>query len=218
MIHPPSAIALDWFARSAVEVAPDLLGCVLVRRLPSGDLLRGKIVETEAYTANDPACHAHRGRTRRNAVMFGPAGHAYVYFIYGRYHCLNVVTDGVDVPGAVLIRALQLETLPPGLRDRDLKKPAKAAAGPGKLCQALNIDRTFDGCPLTPEYDLWIEPRSAGLEAQTGDLSQNSSRSASQPTAFDPPAITQTTRIGISQAVDYPWRWYITHCPAISKP
>ena len=102
----------NWLERPATEVAPDLVGCMLVRQMADGEVLRGMIVETEAYCPGDPACHAYRRRTTRNGVMFEAAGVSYVYLIYGRYHCLNVVTDQVGVASAVLIRALQLESLP----------------------------------------------------------------------------------------------------------
>ena len=86
-------LAQRWFERSALEVAPDLIGCTLVRRFADGRMLRGMIVETEAYQEGDPACHAYRKKTKRNWIMFGPAGYVYVYLIYGMYYCLNFITD-----------------------------------------------------------------------------------------------------------------------------
>jgi DNA-3-methyladenine glycosylase len=105
----------EWLSRSATLVAPDLLGCTLVRQTDNGIVLRGMIVETEAYEPDDPAMHAYRRRTTRNEVMFGAAGRAYVYQIYGNYHCLNIVTDQEETASAVLIRALHLEMLHFGL-------------------------------------------------------------------------------------------------------
>ena len=99
----------SWLDRSALQVAPDLVGCTMVRKLPDGQLLRGIIVETEAYEEGDPACHAYRKKTDRNWIMFGPAGYTYVYLIYGMYHCVNVVTDRDEFASAVLIRALDME-------------------------------------------------------------------------------------------------------------
>lgn len=122
----------DFFARPTLEVAPDLLGMTFVRTLPSGEILRAPIVEVEAYTQDDPACHAFRGITERCRVMFGPAGFAYVYFIYGMYFCLNVVTEADGVPGAVLIRALG----------------SPGCEGPGKLCREWGIDRSHNGVDL----------------------------------------------------------------------
>ncbi len=205
-LHPIPWIPPDWFARSALAVAPDLLGCSLVRRLPDGQLLRGTIVETEAYTPNDPACHAYRRRTARNAVMFGPAGMAYVYLIYGMYHCLNVVTDADGQPSAVLLRALHLQHVP-----ANLTTPAKAAgkvsldrlaAGPGKLCRALHIDRQFTEQPFHPDSNLWFEHRPHPFQQQV-------TRGQIQ--------FVQTTRIGITVGAELPWRWYVANSPAVSK-
>jgi DNA-3-methyladenine glycosylase len=159
-------IAPDWLSRPAVEVAPDLLGCRLVRQWPDGRYLEAVIVETEAYTEGDPACHAYRRETPRNRVMFGPAGHSYVYLIYGIYHCVNVVTDQDRVPSAVLIRAVELETIPPWLPPaRQAQRPGKRleqsprwGAGPGKTCQLLDIDRRLTEQPLIPDSGLWLAP------------------------------------------------------------
>lgn len=200
-LHQP-VIEPAWLGRSALAVAPDLLGCVLVRRWPDGRLLRGLIVETEAYTPGDPACHAYRNRTARNQVMFGPAGFSYVYLIYGMYHCLNVVTDADGAPSAVLIRALALETVPPWLGGSPAQKPARWAAGPGKLCRLFEIDRSLTALPLSPDGPLWLEPRSDRW----------------QQALSDPAAIVQTTRIGLSEGVDLPWRWYVADSAAVSKP
>ncbi len=186
----------DALARPSVEVAPMLLGCVLVRQLPSGQIIRGAIVETEAYAVRDPAFHAYKSRTSRNSVVFGAPGRSYVYLIYGIYHCFNVVTDLDGIPSAVLIRALQLETVPEG------ENLQKFAAGPGKLCRAMQIDRTFNDISLQPKEGLWLEHRGKEFtnKVATGEI-----------------GFVQTTRIGISKGVELPWRWYIKNCPAVSK-
>lgn len=186
----------NWLARPATIVAPLLLGCVLVRQFPDGQIIRGLIVETEAYAVGDPAFHAYKKRTDRNSVLFGPAGRSYVYLIYGIYHCFNVVTDVDGVPSAVLIRALQLESVPNG------ENLHRFAAGPGKLCLALQIDRSLNGSVLQPGSALWLEHRSGEFQQQL----------ANSEIAF-----VQTTRIGISKGVDLPWRWYIKNCPAVSR-
>ncbi len=201
-----TVISPDWLSRSALAVAPDLIGCTLVRQFPNGPQLRGTIVETEAYEAGDPACHAYQKRTDRNAVMFGPAGYVYVYLIYGMYHCVNIVTDRDNFASAVLIRALQMEAIPPDLPPEVIINPKdkshRIAAGPGKLCRIMAIDRTLTQTKLDPTQALWLEHRTPNWQQQL------ETRSLS---------LGQTTRIGLSQGVDLPWRWYLKNCPAISK-
>ena len=139
-----------FYARPTLEVAPDLLGLWLVHDRPDGRL-SGRIVEVEAYVGQeDLAAHSSRGRTARTSVMFGPAGHAYVYFIYGMHFCFNVVTDLEGVGAAVLVRALEPDAAVEARTD-----------GPGRLCRTLGIDRTQNGLDLTDAGDdeLWIERR-----------------------------------------------------------
>ena len=190
-------IAPEWCDRPSVEVAPDLVGCLLYRQLPSGPIICSTIIETEAYAPDDPACHAFRGPTKRNASMFGPPGDIYVYLIYGVYFCLNVVTEPKGTGSAVLIRALDLHELPPGLDPKQAKKPHRVAAGPGKLCRALDIDRDLDGQRYHPERGLWLAHRPEPVASED---------------------LVQTTRIGITKAADRPWRWYLRDHPAVSKP
>lgn len=185
----------NWLARPSTQVAPDLVGCILVRQFSDGTILRGMIVETEAYGLDDPACHAYRRRTQRNWVMFGPAGCTYVYLIYGVYYCLNIVTDQEDVPSAVLIRALHLESIPSWINQKNPSKIHRIAAGPGKLCNVLQIDLTLNAQVLKPDKPLYIEHR---------------------PPQFQPDLI-QTTRIGLSRGTELPWRWYLNNCPSVSK-
>lgn len=186
----------SWCDRPSTQLAPDLIGCVLARQLPNGPLIRGTIVETEAYAPADPACHAYRGLSKRNAAMFGPPGHSYVYLIYGMYHCLNVVSESAGIGSAVLIRAIALDTIPPQLAAKYVQKRDRIAAGPGKLCRALDIDRTLDGVPFVPSSGLWLEHRICPIAAKD---------------------IVQTTRIGITQAAEKPWRWYLKDSLAVSK-
>ncbi len=147
----------EFFARDAVTLARDMLGKKLLRR-HQGQVLGGIIVETEAYLGeDDTACHASRGCTPRTQVMYGSAGHYYVYLIYGMYHMLNIVTGEEGHPQAVLVRALrpvlgveQMVALRGGVAEKQL------CNGPGKLCQALAIDRSFNGLPVDGA-DLWLE-------------------------------------------------------------
>ncbi|MEM9154971.1 MAG: DNA-3-methyladenine glycosylase [Cyanobacteria bacterium P01_F01_bin.33] len=189
----------EWLARPSPEVAPDLLGCALIRQFADGTRYHCKITEVEAYAPGDPACHAYKRQTDRNRVMFGPAGHIYVYLIYGMYHCLNVVTDAEGVGSAVLIRALTLDVLPPWIPDKKRRQPNRVAAGPGLLCKALQIDRAHNGMALVPQTGeaMWLETRDRAISDTD---------------------IVQTTRIGITQGADIPWRWYLRHSDSVSKP
>ncbi|MBY0357104.1 MAG: DNA-3-methyladenine glycosylase [Candidatus Obscuribacterales bacterium] len=143
----------NFFSRPTLAVAPELLGTILCRKLPDGTILHAPIVEVEAYTQDDPACHAAKGLTKRCEVMFGPAGYAYVYFIYGMYHCLNVVTEANGVAGAVLIRAIG----------------TKGGEGPGKLCRHWQISSIHNGTNLmATESDLWIAKGHKLLASEIG--------------------------------------------------
>lgn len=180
--------------RPAYEAAPLLLGCILEREI-NGQILRARIVETEAYDQTDAASHSYKGRTPRTDIMFGPAGHLYVYFTYGMHYCCNVVTGAKGDGAAVLIRAVEPLEGAELMEDIRQRKGVEVSNGPAKLCQALQIDRQLNGHNLaTKPLTLQIEPP---LHASD---------------------ITQTTRIGISKAVDKPWRFYITNNQSVSKP
>lgn len=175
----PRPLGRAFFDRPALRLAPALLGTWLCRR-QDGEVLRGRIVEVEAYT-DDLASHARaRRRTARNAPMFGPAGHAYVYFTYGMHHCMNVVAGPDGQPGAVLIRGL--EALP-------------GAAGPGRLCRVLGIDRTLDAVDLTTGDALWVE---AGRR-RAGER------------------VIRCARVGIREAAELPWRFYLAGSAGVSR-
>lgn len=152
----------DQYAIPAAALAPRLLGCTLVRILPGGERLAGVIVETEAYVGvRDRASHAFGGRrTPRNESMYGEPGTSYVYFTYGMHHCVNVVCSRRDDPQAVLVRALEpVEGVDLIRRRRGGKGPQACCNGPGKLCEALAIDRSLDGLDLVAGECLWIEDR-----------------------------------------------------------
>lgn len=161
-----------FYSRNTLKVAQDLLGCFLIREY-RGKIIRAMITEIEAYRGEDDlACHASKGRTPRTEVMYGQPGHAYVYMIYGMYHCLNVVTERVDFPAAVLIRGLaNAEQMKANRseyfrgrsallvgRQSDLSK--NKLNGPGKICKFLKIDRKLNKWDLTKGEKLWLEPRS----------------------------------------------------------
>lgn len=138
-------IKREFYLQDTLKVAKSLLGCNLCRRI-GNNVLRGKIVETEAYKQNDPACHAYRGITKRCATLYKDAGIAYVYFIYGMYHCFNVVTESEGRGCAVLIRALE----PYGSLNN--------TNGPSKLCRAMNITRELNEINLTDvDSEIWLE-------------------------------------------------------------
>ncbi len=151
-------LSRSFYARAAHEVAPDLLGQVLVRVFPDGSRASVRIVEVEAYGPDDPASHAFRGETPRNAVMFGPPGHLYVYFTYGMHHCMNVVTGGTAEGSAVLLRAAEpLEGEEEMVLRRGREVPLDLCSGPGRLAQALAVDRRDDGIDLVAGDGLWLE-------------------------------------------------------------
>jgi len=145
----PRVLSSAYFNRSTVHVARSLLGKYLVRSI-DGRELAGKIIEVEAYVGpQDKACHASKGRTARTDVLFGPPGISYVYLIYGMYHCLNVVTEQVEFPAAVLIRAIEIE--------------GELIDGPGRLCRAMQIDRSLNRWNMTDGKQLWFEDRSIAV-------------------------------------------------------
>jgi len=139
----------QFYEQPTIEVARQLLGKYLVRKHREGTTV-GRIVETEAYVGpQDLACHASKGWTRRTEVMFGPPGHAYVYLIYGFYNMLNFVTEPVDHPAAVLVRAVEpVQGIELMRRRRNSQSLKSLASGPGKLCQAFAIDRSLNGTDL----------------------------------------------------------------------
>ena len=139
-------ICKDFYSRNTLEVAKSLLGCVLCKKMDTGNVLRGIIVETEAYTQEDPACHAFRGKTKRSSTLFKAPGLAYIYLIYGMYNCVNVVTEEEGRGCAVLIRALEPV------------ENSLGTNGPGKLCKSFGITRALNEVDLTSsDSELWIE-------------------------------------------------------------
>ncbi len=180
--------------QDASVVAPLLLGFIVVHRTNDG-LCAGRIVETEAYQADDPASHTHKGVSPRNRVMFGEPGHAYVYFTYGMHYCLNVVAGKIEDGQGVLIRALEpVEGIELMKERRGIEEVIRLTNGPGKLTQALGIGLKQNGKDLLRDKHLMLL---AGVP---------------------PKEVVQTKRIGITRAVDRPWRFYIKNSPFISKP
>jgi DNA-3-methyladenine glycosylase len=179
----------EFFARSVHDLAPELVGVTL---LVGG--VGGRIVEVEAYDGEDPAAHGYRGPTARNASMFGPPGHAYVYRSYGLHWCLNLVCDEEGRAEAVLLRALEPTHGLDAMRERrGLGEPRLLCAGPGRLCQALGVTREHDGLPLdAPPFELLAPERT-------------------------PPVVTGP-RIGISVAVEQPWRYAEAGSRFLSRP
>ena len=220
---PPDP-ARDLFARPTLEVADGLLGWRLVRIDPDGTHREGRIVEVEAYIGeDDQASHARFGRTDRNAVMFGPPGRAYVYLVYGMHDCLNLVTEPVGAPAAILVRAVEplagvdamraaherrqrartrsagsVAVVGRGARGPDVR----LAAGPGLVCAAFDLDRSLTGTDLLdPAGAVRIEP------PRTGEAT---------------PIVAAGARIGIDYAgrpwTDVPWRRWIDGHPSVSRP
>jgi len=183
-----------FYARDPVTLARDLLGRILFFDSPAG-LLAGRIVETEAYTgAADPASHAYRGATPRNAVMFGPAGYAYVYFTYGMHHCLNVVAERKGTAGAVLLRSLEALWGLGLMRGHGVQGgDERLCSGPGKIGKAFGLTLAQNGLDLT-----------------RGPLGIAAGRQV------DDRLVKVGTRIGISRAADLPYRFTIAGSPSVS--
>ena len=183
----------DFLSRYTPDVARDILGFVIVRNL-AGIRLTARIVEVEAYRGpDDPASHAYRGRTGRNAVMFGAAGHAYVYFTYGNHHCLNITTETEGVAGAVLIRAAEpIVGIEEMKRRRGVREIANLMSGPGKLTKALGIDLALNGEDMITSRRLYLltgrKPKRTGV----------------------------STRIGVSKGMETKWRFYEEDSPYVS--
>jgi DNA-3-methyladenine glycosylase len=189
------ALPQSFYDRDTVTVARELLGCLLVHETAEG-IASGRIVETEAYLTGDPAAHSFRGPTPRTQLMFGPAGFAYIYFIYGMYYCLNAVTREEGVGEAVLIRALEpVDGLELMEQRRRTTKVTQLCSGPARLVLALGILPSENGAPLF-EGPLHID----------GALSP-----------VDPGEIVTSTRIGIVKAADQPLRFTLRDNPFVSR-
>lgn len=207
-----------FYLQETLTVAQALLNCVLVHRSPQGVTV-GRISETEAYTTGDPACHAYRGRTVRNAAMFGPPGHAYLYLIYGAHTCFNMVCAPEGVAEAVLVRALEPlagwelmrvrrslverdvsgeSAAPPTERDR-IREARFLCGGPGKLCAAMGMTLAESGFDLTGGSVISVHPPLPPFKTP------------------DPENLIATPRIGITQGVELPWRFYLRGDSYISR-
>ncbi len=194
-----------FYEQPTVMVARRLLGKMLLRCFDDGEQAVGRIVETEAYTQEDPACHAFRGRTKANGTLFGPPGRAYIHINYGLYYCLNAVTAAEGTAEGVLIRAIEpVENAARLYRNRfgtdipeqDARKERGISAGPGRLGIALQITRALDGTDLTKADS----PIMIATEKEINDDD-----------------VVTTTRIGITKGVDLPWRFYVRSSRFVSK-
>lgn len=183
-------VSISFYERDTQLVAQELLGKILVRQLPNNLILTGIITETEAYREHDdPASHAFNGITNRNKAMFGPVGHAYIYFIYGTHYCLNVVAKNQQQQaGAVLIRAVEpLDGIAYMMQTRNKYDKKGLVNGPGKLAQAFNIDQELNGLCMTKAGLLYIIDNENDKDLE----------------------IQATSRIGISRAMDRLWRFIV---------
>jgi len=196
-VNAPTPLPPSFFARSALEVARDLIGCTFLFRGAGG-----RIVEAEAYRQDDPCCHAYRGRTARNAVLFGPPGHLYVYFTYGMHFCGNVACEPAGTGAGVLLRALVPEHGVEGMiARRGVEEPRLLCSGPARLAQALGIDREQNGLPV------WEPPLAILARPATGGGSLEAS-----------PRIVTTARIGVRDGDQKPWRFVDAGSRFLSRP
>jgi DNA-3-methyladenine glycosylase len=186
----------SFYARSALKVAPELLGRVLVRTLADGTRLAARIVETEAYLPDDPASHAFRGMTPRNEVMFGSPGRLYVYFTYGNHWMMNAVTGRAGEGTAVLLRAAEpLQGLEVMAAHRGRDNPRDLCSGPGKLAKAFGVAGAQNGQDLVRASDVNI------LEGQAVARSR----------------VSRTTRVGVTLGAERRWRFIVTGNPFVSR-
>jgi DNA-3-methyladenine glycosylase len=185
----------SFFSRYTPEVARELLGCLLVRKV-GRRTLSGRIVEVEAYRgSDDPASHSFKGVTKRSALMFGEAGHAYLFFSYGFHWCLNVTTEEEGQPGAVLIRALEpIQGIAQMAENRGLSEVGRLTNGPGKLTRALSIDGAFNGEDMVTSRRLYV------LRGEE-----------------EPLVIKASARIGLSRGRELQWRYFIEENAFVSK-
>lgn len=183
----------SFYNRPTLEVAPELLGKFIVYNSPKGKL-SARIVEVEAYIGkDDPACHAVRGKTKRNAVMFGKPGVAYIYFIYGMYHCLNFVTEPEGQPAAILLRATErIDSLDLMDLHKTKEERFRLLNGPGKFCREFGLTREQNGLDLTGDI-LYLQDRNSIVEV-----------------------IERSSRIGIKVGTDLLWRFYDKNSKAVS--
>ena len=200
-MQPFRPLSRRFYEPSAEVVAPALLGHWLIRNTPNGPC-GGPIVETEAYLVGDPASHGAPGPTARNRVMFGAPGHGYVYLIYGYYFCMNAVCRPREIAEAVLIRAVEVVLGEPFMRQR---RPVDATRdltnGPGKLCLAMDIDRTLDGVDLCAVGSALFIARNPAV----GTFRQGRG------------PVVIGARIGLTKAADLPLRFYLDRSPFVSQ-
>lgn len=186
----------SFFDKDTIDLAKDLLGVKLVHESRGGKTV-GKIVETEAYLEDDPAAHTFNGKTESNRAMFGPPGHAYVYFIYGMYHCFNCTSNKKGRGEGILVRALEpISGIDLMKKRRNAEDESNLCSGPGKLTMAMDITKE--------EYGLDLTSKKSRLRLELSSEEQN----------FD---IVETKRIGISKAKELPHRFYIKSSPHVSK-
>ena len=180
-----SLLTKEFFSRPSHLVAPNLIGCSLIKRISKSSFLAGVIVETEAYSQEEASCHGFSGRTQRNETLFGEPGNLYIYLSYGINSCVNIVTGKKNWANGVLLRSIAIK----GENER-------IASGPGLLAKRFGLNRNFDNLHLSPSNDFWLTEGKILMGMEN---------------------IVQTTRIGISQAKDIPWRWYLKNSRSVSK-
>ena len=166
-------------------VAPNLIGCFLIKRISKNKYLSGVIIETEAYSQEEASCHGFSGKTQRNEALFGEPGNLYIYLSYGIYHCVNIVTGKKNWANGVLLRSIAIKG-----------EDERIASGPGLLAKKFGLNMSHNNLRLSPENNFWLAE---------GENFKKMGK------------IVQTTRIGISQAKDIPWRWYLESSRSVSK-